>query len=695
MSWKDLDIRQKAELIKLGVQSGIRDIKQIRQLYDDNNIPTQAIDQSYNETNVMPMQGIERIKQEYGIPEEEINKTNEILQQIQNEISLEEINNQQPIQFRQFKNGGKIDNPPFMQRILNNDNRSVNDWEYPSRKATHKLSYAQTDEGYIVYPEVQIVDGQIHDFTDPKYNHGKWDALDNAIRNGDTLRFSTEEQALRYTQEYKNKYPEYFKQFNKGGFISNNPTQALVGKVNKFREGGYEGEDDSKNINNSILGRYVQSRTSQNNQKSQKQPIIITEKPVSGSTYVQQPPLNIQEQELLNYLQSNPTAEQDYFRNLAIQNMTATQSNQGVIQTKEKQDLIGKTFQGYNNFRYSHPWAEGLNYMPIIGDGMDLISLAGAVNNKDYMTAGLELGMLALPNFIQKPLQKYGKLQNIPDEVWDDLYNKAIKNNNLEEVQQLRDLHFKAKAPNTKTDIPLWTSSEEDFNQFDLSHFGETDSGSFGYGHYLTPLEKYASTYHPINRKFYVNMENPYIGDNAEFFNREQFVIDRLARRKENIMHNLHNGKLTNLSKKLGIDENTSLKDAEHLIDKYIADETVKWNNRYAKYANEFEGKDGVLSWREVQGIPNKREGMYVEVVVPKGEQIKSADAVTYDDNGKIIPLSKRDNFNNPDLRYSWLIPTIPFGLMSYKLFNQNNKEEYKKGGFLFPNQAFSHKFEK
>lgn len=238
MSWKDLDIKQKAELIKLGVQSGIRDINQIRQLYDDSNTPTQVIDQSYNETNVMPMQGIERIKQEYDTPEEGINKANAIIQQIENEISLEEINNQQPVQFRQFKNGGKVYNPPFMQRILNNDNRSVADWENPNRTSTHKLSYAQTDEGYIVYPEVQIVDGQIHDFTDPKYNHGKWDALDNAIRNSDTLRFSTEEQALRYTQEYKNKYPEYFKQFNKGGYISNNPTQALVGKVKKYDEGG-------------------------------------------------------------------------------------------------------------------------------------------------------------------------------------------------------------------------------------------------------------------------------------------------------------------------------------------------------------------------------------------------------------------------------------------------------------------------
>lgn len=320
MSWKDLNIKQKAELIKLGVQSGIKDINQIRQLYDDNITPTQVLDQSYNETNVRPLQGIERIKQEYGIPEEEVNKANEIIQQIENEISLEEINNQQPIQFRQF---------------------------------------------------------------------------------------------------------------NKGGYISNNPTQALVGKVNKFKEGGYEDEDENKNINNSILGRYVQSKVSKNNQEGQEQTTIVVEEPVSESTYVQQPTLNREQQELVNFLQNNPTADQWYLRDLAIKNMTTPQSTQGVIQIKEGQDLVDKAIQGYNNFRYSHPWAEGLSYTPIVGDAMDLISLAGAVNNKDYMTAGLGLGMLALPNFIEKPIKNYKKLRD-RYKYFNMYYNNNFFNNNKE-----------------------------------------------------------------------------------------------------------------------------------------------------------------------------------------------------------------------------------------------------------------------
>ena len=44
-------------------------------------------------------------------------------------------------------------------------------------------------------------------------------------------------------------------------------------------------------------------------------------------------------------------------------------------------------------------------------------------------------------------------------------------------------------------------------------------------------------------------------------------------------------------------------------------------------------------------------EGMY-EFAVPKNTQMKLVDPITYDDNGHIIKLSKRDNFKNSDFRY-------------------------------------------
>jgi hypothetical protein len=42
------------------------------------------------------------------------------------------------------------------------------------------------------------------------------------------------------------------------------------------------------------------------------------------------------------------------------------------------------------------------------------------------------------------------------------------------------------------------------------------------------------------------------------------------------------------------------------------------------------------------------------EVVVGKPSQIKSARTLTYDDEGILIPLSKRDNFSINDFRYKY-----------------------------------------
>ena len=56
-------------------------------------------------------------------------------------------------------------------------------------------------------------------------------------------------------------------------------------------------------------------------------------------------------------------------------------------------------------------------------------------------------------------------------------------------------------------------------------------------------------------------------------------------------------------------------------------------------------------------------EGMY-EFAVPRNTQMKLVDPITYDNNGHIIKLSKRDNFKNPDLRYKQggIIKRVEFG---------------------------------
>lgn len=77
MSWKDLDIKQKAEIIKLGVQSGLRDIKQIQQLYDNASIKKYEdggiVDTPIQEeTNVANQQPLDRLLKDYGIQNDSI-----------------------------------------------------------------------------------------------------------------------------------------------------------------------------------------------------------------------------------------------------------------------------------------------------------------------------------------------------------------------------------------------------------------------------------------------------------------------------------------------------------------------------------------------------------------------------------------------------------------------------------------------
>ena len=98
-------------------------------------------------------------------------------------------------------------NADFVNRAKDSNRTWIQDWENKNKIATHKLSWAEDNGKVIVYPNVQNINGKLHDFTDPKYNHGKWDALDNAIERGDTLQM-TPEQAKMYTENYKKYYPK-------------------------------------------------------------------------------------------------------------------------------------------------------------------------------------------------------------------------------------------------------------------------------------------------------------------------------------------------------------------------------------------------------------------------------------------------------------------------------------------------------
>ena len=236
------------------------------------------------------------------------------------------------------------------------------------------------------------------------------------------------------------------------------------------------------------------------------------------------------------------------------------------------------------------------------------------------------------------------KEQSWTPEQWTAAQDAAIESGDITEAQRLRDLHFKVNAPNTKAvDLegkPLQTThgTNKTFNSFELEgpNVEHGDPGDFGYGHYFFP-DKRISSYGDRQIYSYLNIENPYKGEWSRNFNRGQSGLDYAKKS----MKSARDFGLTNMT------------------DLEIEQELSKLSNA-----------DGVFAISPY----NKR---IQEIVVPKGEQIKLADAVTYDDNGVRIPLGLRDNFKLNDIRYGLTtLGTTGLGLgLGYKFLNNQKKQ--------------------
>lgn len=118
-----------------------------------------------------------------------------------------------PNRKRHLDNAGKLEDPPFVERYKDGQKRGIKLED--GTIGTHKLSYAEQDGKYIVYPNIQPIDynnpnSQLYDYED-----NNWTALDRAIRYNDTLQFNNEQEARDYTQHYKD--------FGREGYLLNIP----------------------------------------------------------------------------------------------------------------------------------------------------------------------------------------------------------------------------------------------------------------------------------------------------------------------------------------------------------------------------------------------------------------------------------------------------------------------------------------
>ncbi|MBO7167453.1 MAG: hypothetical protein J6V61_01725, partial [Bacteroidaceae bacterium] len=177
----------------------------------------------------------------------------------------------------------------------------------------------------------------------------------------------------------------------------------------------------------------------------------------------------------------------------------------------------------------------------------------------------------------------------------DAAYMEAVKNGDMETAQKMVDEAAKKAMPNTKV-------VDESGNPLVVFHGTTEDFTVFDHtkartnmdiqGMFFSPWELDAKGYGGNTRGFYLNITNP-----------ASFGVGLAALRK----FQGQNGAGT--------------KAREYLIE---------------------QGYDGVNNDNE-------------EYIAFYPEQIKSADAVTYDDNGNVIPLSERFNKENNDIRYQFV----------------------------------------
>lgn len=346
-------------------------------------------------------------------------------------------------------------------------------------------------------------------------------------------------------------------------------------------------------------------------------------------------------------------------------------------------------------------------YLPGTGDVAEVGYIANDVKNGNYGSAVLATAMVALPGNVGKifrksdvPASKLTEAERlgIPKgersnpkaldnpqywgyEQWNERYNAAVRAGNWKEVQRLRDLHFKRNAPNTKVvdenGMPRHMYHGEESRNFkgkpyryttyegvnwdleDLVEEGATQNhwrlskpNRERMGNYHTPNYRTALMYAwkdpTLVHDDYLNITNPFTWDGEEIhqillkagLRSEKVLSKKTGHFKRRPMIDINGNFIKNQYGDIEFEESEWIPDKFYFRYPYVSD----WSDFYGSSKEELMklGYDGLY-------IPQYYDS-YGAFVSPS--QFKSADPITWDGKGEIIPIVKRDNFRNLDTRY-------------------------------------------
>jgi hypothetical protein len=393
--------------------------------------------------------------------------------------------------------------------------------------------------------------------------------------------------------------------------------KAYGGKINMFAEGGNLNFIDADNRRSNILLHTEDGNLYDSTGNNYTQSYLDEEHvPIIKGTM----PRNTRQ-----YYDPNTTLE---FINAAIAPISNFSPSNIVGSIREARDYntFMNSFMNQDNTGFfTREYAKEHPYISTLGNiGGDI--LTGVALNKGYNT---------LKNNINSRINKrlfneaMNNMANISDNRLDRIYNRLYNTGDYEDLQQLRDKHFEVKASNPlmNRDRPTQlyhTVGDEYDSSFNVFNPNIEGSNSVIYTTDNLAMSKSYSSKPTYNRvkKLYSNASKSY-------------DIEGYYQPWNEIPYNGNIWSTRTLEKAVR-------NHPQYGIDRLVIHNIKDWGGKAMPKGTFL--MDGNI----------KSSGTVIENFNPN--DLKYSSAVTYDDLGNIIPLSKRDNFSIKDLRYS-LIP--------------------------------------
>ena len=298
----------------------------------------------------------------------------------------------------------------------------------------------------------------------------------------------------------------------------------------------------------------------------------------------------------------------------------------GSIREARDYNTFMNSFMNQDNTGFfTREYAKEHPYISTLGNiGGDI--LTGVALNKGYNT---------LKNNINSRINKrlfneaMNNMANISDNRLDRIYNRLYNTGDYEDLQQLRDKHFEVKASNplmnrdrpTQLYHTVGDEYDSSFNVFNPNIEGSNSAIYTTDNLAMSKSYSSKSTYDRV-KKLYSNASKSY-------------DIEGYYQPWNEIPYNGNIWSTRTLEKAVR-------NHPQYGIDRLIIHNIKDWGGKAMPKGTFL--MDGNI----------KSSGTVIENFNPN--DLKYSSAVTYDDLGNIIPLSKRDNFSIKDLRYS-LIP--------------------------------------